>query len=72
MTRDRDASLEGGDHLEVNCQLWIFAPGSAQDSGLLVSSKIFFFSAGAVVSDGQLSSLLTLAGIPVQHFQNAK
>ena len=56
--------MEGGDHPGVNCQLWIFAPGSAQDSGLLVSTKIFFFSAGAAVSDGQLSSLLTLARIP--------
>ena len=64
--------MEGRDHPGVNCQLWIFAPGSAQDSGLLVSTKIFFFSAGAAVSDGQLSSLLTLAGIPMQHFQNAK
>ena len=64
--------MEGGDHPGVNCQLWLFAPGSAQDSGLLVSTKIFFCSAGAVVSDGQLSSLLILAWIPMQDFQNSK
>ena len=64
--------MEGGDHPGVNCQLWIFAPRTAQDSGLLVSTKIFFCSASAVVSDGQLSSLLTLAGIPMQDFQNSK
>ena len=69
---NRDSSVEGGDHLEDNCQFWIFAPRSAKESGLLVSTKIFFCSAGAVVSDGQLSSLLILPWIPMQDFQNSK
>ena len=51
--------MEGRDHPEVNCQFWIFAPRSAEESGLLVSTDIFLLSAGAVTLDRQQSSLLT-------------
>ena len=57
---NRDSSVEGDDHPEDNCQLWIFAPRSAkEESGLLVSTDIFLLSAGAVTLDRQQSSLLT-------------